>query len=310
MSQDNYYDILGVSETASQDEIKKAYRKLAKDNHPDKGGNEDQFKKISVAYDILGDPNKRQQYDHQRTNPFAGGGGMSMEDMINQMFGGRGFNQARPQSHTTNLNVDVGVIESFLGKRKTINYQRKKECNTCNGSGGEKKICHVCSGSGKIVRQMGSGHFVQMIQTPCDTCRGTGQILIRACYTCNGSGDSVEMKTIDIQLPHGIDDGQFIRMKAMGDFKNGVLGDLVIRVQIKPENNFEKVGTHLVYNAYLTLEDLKEGTCKVPHPHGELSLKLPNEVDTSKALRVKGKGFTQNEVGDLIVNQFVKYKRN
>ena len=221
MSQENYYNILGVSETSSQDEIKKAYRQLAKDNHPDKGGDEDKFKKISVAYDILGDAGKRQQYDNQLKNPFANGGGVSMEDMINQMFGGRGFNQARQQAHTTNLNVEVGVLESFLGKRKTINYQRKKECNTCNGTGGEKKTCTVCSGSGRIVRQMGSGMFVQMIQTPCDACRGNGQILIRACYSCNGSGESSEMKTIDVQLPHGIDDGQFIRMKGMGDFKHG-----------------------------------------------------------------------------------------
>lgn len=310
MSQENYYNILGVSETSSQDEIKKAYRQLAKDNHPDKGGDEDKFKKISVAYNILGDAGKRQQYDNQLKNPFANGGGVSMEDMINQMFGGRGFNQSRQQAHTTNLNVEVGVLESFLGKRKTINYQRKKECNTCNGTGGEKKTCTVCSGSGRIVRQMGSGMFVQMIQTPCDACRGNGQILIRACYSCNGSGESSEMKTIDIQLPHGIDDGQFIRMKGMGDFKHGTFGDLIIRVQIKPENNFEKMGSHLIYNAYLTLEELQNGTCSVPHPHGELSLKLPNEVDTSKALRVKGKGFNQNEMGDLIVNQFVKFKRS
>lgn len=309
MSQDNYYNILGVSENASQDEIKKAYRKLAKDNHPDKGGDEDKFKKISVAYDILGDPNKRQQYDQQKNNPF-GAGGFSMEDMINQMFGGGGFNQARQQMHTSNLNVDVSVLESFLSKVKTINYQRKKECNTCHGSGGDKKTCSVCSGSGRVVRRMGSGHFVQMIQTPCDSCRGTGQIVIRACYSCNGSGESVEMKTIDIQLPHGIDDGQFIRMKGMGDFRNGVFGDLVIRIHIKPENNFEKIGEDLVYNAYLTLEDLQSGTCSVPHPHGELSLKLPNEIDTSKALRVKGKGFRTNGVGDLIINQFVKYKRS
>lgn len=309
MSQDNYYNILGVSETASQDEIKKAYRKLAKDNHPDKGGDEDKFKRISVAYDVLGDPNKRQQYDQQKNNPFAAGG-MSMEDMINQMFGGRGFNQSSQQMHTTNLNVDVTVLESFLGKRKTITYHRKKACDTCNGSGGDKKTCTICSGSGRIVRKMGSGMFVQMIQTPCDSCHGTGQILIRACYSCNGSGESTEIKTLDIQLPHGIDDGQFIRMKGMGDYRNGMFGDLVIRVHIKPENNFEKMGQHLVYNAFLTLDELQNGNCSVPHPHGELNLKLPNEIDTSKALRVKGKGFNLNELGDLIVNQFVKFKRN
>ena len=149
-----------------------------------------------------------------------------------------------------------------------------------------------------------------MIQTPCDICRGTGQILIKACYSCNGSGESSEMKTIEVQLPHGIDDGQFIRMKGMGDFRNGIYGDLIIRVHIKPENNFEKVGQHLVYNAYLTLEDLQSGNCFVPHPHGDLSLKLPNDIDTSKSLRVKGKGFSFNEVGDLIVNQYVKFKRD
>jgi len=308
MNNENFYEVLGVSETATQDEIKKAYRKLAKENHPDAGGNEDVFKKISVAYDTVGDEQKRKQYDVQRKNPFGGFG--NMDDMFSQMFGGRRPNNNQKPVHTSNITVNIGVLDSYRAKKHTLSYRRQAMCEPCNGSGGDKTICVTCGGSGNVVRQMGSGMFVQLIQMACDTCRGTGYKLINPCFMCSGTGSKPEMKSLDISLPHGADNGQFLRLQGMGDFRNGVYGDLVVRIDLKPQDNFDKIGNHLVYNAFLTLEDLKDGNLVVPHPDGELNIKMPKKVDTSIPLRVKSKGFRLDTIGDLMINQYVKFERD
>lgn len=308
MNNENFYDVLGVSETATQEEIKKAYRKLAKENHPDAGGNEEIFKKISVAYDTLGDDQKRQQYDVQRKNPFGGFG--DMDDMFAQMFGGRrGGPQQRPV-HTSNITVNVGVLDSYRGGKHTLSYRRNIMCEPCNGGGGDKKQCPVCNGSGVVIRQVGSGAFVQLMQMACDVCGGTGSKLINPCFMCNGHGSKPEMKTLDISLPHGVDNGQFLRLQGMGDFRNGIYGDLVVRIDLKPQGGYDKMGNHLIYNAFLNLEDLINGNLIVPHPEGELNIKMPRKVDTSIPLRVKSKGFKLDTVGDLLINQYIKFERD
>jgi molecular chaperone DnaJ len=306
MNIENFYDVLGVKETASQDEIKKQYRKLAKENHPDAGGNEEKFKKISEAYDTLGDDNKRRQYDQRRTNPFGGGDGF--EDMFGSMFNNRG-KQARPV-HTTNITVQVGVLSSYNSGKQTLNYRRQGKCNPCNGSGGDKTTCKVCNGSGIVVKQFGSGMFVQLMQTACDSCGGKGFHFVNACFACNGNGTSTEIKALDISLPHGIDNGQFLRLSGMGDFRNGTFGDLIVRIELKPENGFSKLGSNLIYDAFMSMEDIKSGNITIPHPDGSLNVKLPQNFDSSIPLRVKLKGFRLDTVGDLIVNQYVKFKRD
>lgn len=308
MNNENFYTTLGVPETATQDDIKKAYRKLAKENHPDAGGNEDTFKKISVAYDTIGDEQKRRQYDMQRKNPFGGFG--DMNDMFSQMFGGRRPNNQQRPVHTSNITVSVGVLDSYKAKKHTLSYRRQAMCEPCNGTGGDKTTCNGCGGSGVIVRQVGSGAFVQLMQMVCDTCGGTGSKIINPCFLCSGVGSKPEMKSLDISLPHGIDNGQFLRLQGMGDFRNGTYGDLVVRIDLKPQDNFDKIGNHLVYNSFLTLDDLKSGNMTVPHPDGELSIKMPKKVDTSIPLRVKSKGFRTDTVGDLMINQYVKFERD
>lgn len=305
MNTENYYDILGVSEKATQDEIKKTYKKLAKEKHPDVGGSEEEFKKISVAYDILGDEQKRNQYDMSRQNPF-GGGFPGFDDMFNM------FNRGnrRQQVHSTVITVTVGVLESYLGKVKQLNFKRKSKCDPCNGTGGDKLVCHECGGSGNVVKQMGSGMFIQMVSMVCNTCRGSGKIIKNACHVCHGTGDKDEIKTIDIKLPHGIDDGQFVKVQGSGDFRNGVYGDLVVRVQITPENGFEKISNNLIYNKVLNLDEIQKDDFIVPHPDGDMSIKFPDTIDTSKALRVKNKGFKQQLQGDLIVNLILKFTRS
>jgi molecular chaperone DnaJ len=311
MNTENYYDILGITEDATQDDIKKAYRKLAKENHPDKGGDEELFKKISVAYDTIGDENKRKQYDIQRKNPFAnmgGGMGASMEDLFNSVFGQQ---RQQPRTHTTNINLELTPVESYLGRSKEITFQRKGMCEPCNGTGGDKDLCITCGGSGNIIQRMGNGMFIQMVNMTCNTCKGTGHIIKNACHVCHGTGDKNEIKTVDIKIPHGIDDGQFFRLQGMGDFRNGVYGDLVVRIFMKPDQNFEKYINNLVYNKYFTIEDLKENSFEIPHPGGNIKIGFPKNIDTSKPLRVKGKGYVIDGVrGDLLINQYLKYTRD
>jgi molecular chaperone DnaJ len=309
MNEDTFYSVLGVTEDASQDEIKKAYRKLAKENHPDKGGDEELFKKISVAYDTIGDEEKRKQYDVERKNPFANMGGdfgSSFNDLFNSVFG----NRQQQRTHTTTITVNVGVLESYLSQKKTINYKRKNVCDGCSGTGGDRKTCITCQGSGQIVRQMGSGMFVQMVATQCPSCQGHGYFLPNPCFICNGTGDKDEIKTLEISIPHGIDDGQFLRLQQQGDFRNGVFGDLILRINLEKQDNFEKFGNHLVYNAFFDLDDLKKDSFEIPHPDGNITAKLPKLFDTSKPLRLKGKGFKTDSIGDLMVNQFVKFYRD
>lgn len=309
MSQENHYDILGVKENATQDEIKKAYRKLAKENHPDKGGNEDTFKKISVAYDTIGDEEKRKKYDIERQNPFGSGGFNDMYDMFFKSQFNNTHNEIK--RHTTTINLKIGVIESYNGGKKTLTYKRKNKCETCNGSGGEKRVCTSCKGQGGTIREINFNGFAQHIRTTCNHCNGIGEFITNPCFICHGTGVKDEIKNVDVSLPKGIDDGQFLRLKELGDFRNGLYGDLIIRIMIEKEKNFEKYGNSLVYNSYLTIDEFNKDSFLIPHPDGDLTIKFPSMIDTSKPLRVKGKGFNANGVrGDLLINQYLKYTKN
>jgi len=302
---EDFYQILGVNENATQDEIKKAYRKLAVEHHPDKGGDENKFKKISEAYDTIGDENKRNQYDNQKRNPFAGmgGGGFNpFEDMFNQMHTQR--KRAVPDKI---IEVVVGAVESYKGNEKTITYERNHNCGGCNGTGGERVNCSSCGGSGVITQHIGTGLFTQIIRTHCGSCGGRGFSYKTTCGTCHGKTTTSSKETVSIKLPHGIDEGQFLRVQSKGDFKDGMYGNLVVKVKTIPENNFEKSMDDLIYNAYFDLNTIKQDTVKVPHPLGEISIKLPGEFDTSKPLRVKNKGYHSR--GDLYIKLFVKFKR-
>lgn len=306
----DYYSILGVEETSTQDEIKKAYRKLAKENHPDKGGNEELFKQISVAYDTIGDEEKRKQYDTQRKNPFAGMGdgfGTSMSDLFNSVFGQR---QQEQRVHTTNINVDINVLESYKSVEKQIVYNRKVKCNPCDGQGGNRQTCTTCQGSGQVFRKIGNGMFIQMVNINCNICEGKGFNFTKLCDTCLGNGTQNETKKVEIKIPHGIDNGQFLRMKGIGDFRNGVIGDLIIRINLSNKDDFEKVGNNLIFNKYFSIDEFKNESFEIPHPDGTMKINFPKNIDTSKPLRVKGKGFKYEGIGDLFINQYLKYKRD
>jgi len=310
MSTESYYDILGVSETATQDEIKKAYRKKAIEHHPDKGGDEQVFKKISEAYDTVGDESKRRQYDAQKNNPFGGMGGMGggfnpFEDFFSQ-FGQRPRKNSVPDRV---VELVVSVLESYIGGEKTVNYDRKMSCGVCSGTGGDKKTCNKCKGQGFITIRMGNGMFIQMVQQVCDVCQGKGSTIINKCNTCNGFGTNSSKESMSFILPHGTDDGQQYIFEKMGDSHNGSYGNLIVKVKVVNQDNFEKSGNDLIYSAYLGLNDLKMNSISIPHPDGELRVNFPLEFDTSKPLRVKSKGFKTGNKGDLYVRLFVKFKR-
>lgn len=300
---DNYYEILGVQENATQDDIKKIYRKLAMEHHPDKGGDEEKFKKISEAYDILGDENKRSQYDNQRKNPFG-----NMGNMFDQFF--RQNRQQRQSAPEKVINLEVGAIESYLGVEKSFKYERNFKCNTCNGNGGEKVKCHGCNGTGHNTITMGGGFFKQIIQQVCNLCRGVGLVYKTVCNTCKGATTVTNTEVVKIKIPQGVSDGQFFRMANKGDYFNGEFGNLMIRVIIVPEKNFDKRDSDLVYNAYLDYNQLSQESFNIPHPNGELMIKLPEEFDTTKPLRIKYKGYRNEGFnGDLIINLNVKFNR-
>ena len=180
---ENYYEILGVSENATQDEIKKAFRNKSKVMHPDKGGNEEDFKKINEAYDTIGDQNKRAQYDQQKNNPFGGGfGGDNPFDIFSQMFGNFGGQQQRKAPDKI-VDLNIGVVDSFLGKQMDVNYTRKTSCNPCNGSGGDKETCNVCNGQGSITQRVGNSFFSNIVRTPCGKCQGRGYTFKNICQS-------------------------------------------------------------------------------------------------------------------------------
>lgn len=304
---ENYYDILGVSQTATQDEIKKAFRNKSKVMHPDKGGNEEDFKKISEAYETIGDENKRAQYDQQKNNPFGGFGGGDPFDIFSQMFGG--FNQQTNRKAPDKIvDLNVGVVDSFLGKQMDVNFSRKTACTPCNGTGGEKETCNICKGQGSITQRVGNSFFSNIIKTPCGKCQGRGYTFKNMCQSCHGEGKQNEFMNLKINLPKGASDGQYIKAQGYGDFHNGMFGDVIFKINVIPQGGFEKSGGDLIYNYTLTLDNLNSDNIFIPYPTGELSIQLPKDIDTNKPLRVKGKGF-ETEQGDLYINLNFKHTR-
>jgi molecular chaperone DnaJ len=299
---ENYYDTLGVSETATQEEIKKAFRTKSKELHPDRGGDEEQFKKVNEAYSTLSDDGKKQEYDMRRSNPFGGGG--DPFDIFANMFGQRQAQRAPDRV----IDLNVGAVDSFLGKKITINFSRKKNCEPCGGQGGQKQTCGTCQGTGRITQSMGNSFFQNIFQTPCGACQGRGFHFINVCNTCGGEGKQNEFQQVDINLPVGISDGQMIKGTGMGDFHNGVFGDIIFKINVLSQDGFEKSGADLIYTKMMSLDEFDREEINIPHPDGEITVKLPEVVDTTMPLRVKGKGY-KNENGNFYVRLHVKHKR-
>jgi molecular chaperone DnaJ len=299
----DYYKILGVSRDASQDDIKKAYRKLSKQFHPDvnpDGG--DKFKEIGEAYGVLSDETKRQQYDNP--NPFSGGGGGSMEDFFN-MFNQQAQQQRRrPKAPDKVVNVDISPLESFKGMEKELSYQVRKQCETCVGTGGDREVCNTCQGHGRVRQKFGSGMFAQVVESDCPQCRGEGYMIINPCHSCGGQKTKPAFENVKVNIPQNVDSGDFLRLQGKGDFyPNRGVGDLILKVNMIKKDQFEKVNNDLVYHYKINVNHfISMKNIHVPHPDSNINIPLPEVLDTEKPLRIRGKGFKiQGVTGDLFI---------
>lgn len=303
----DYYKILGVQENSNDEDIKKAYRKLSKEYHPDVNPNgTERFKEIAEAYDNIGTKEKRDQLKSRQTNPFAGQG---FEDMFRDMFGGGGGG-GRPRRPTVPdkvVTANITPIQSFKGEDVTINYFRNVGCESCAGSGGNREVCVGCKGYGYHSIVSGSGFFRQEVRQVCKTCNGEGFKLINKCHTCSGIGKKPTAETIRIKLPVGIDDGQFLKLGELGDYHDGIYGNLVLQIRMMNIDGYEKIGNDLILNYYMDIDELKNDSIIIKHPSSDLKMDLPIDFDSSKPLRLKGKGYSG---GDMYVRLHVKFDRS
>jgi molecular chaperone DnaJ len=322
------YDSLGVSKTASQDEIKKAYRKLARQYHPDRnpgdGAAEEKFKEVQAAYDVLSDPEKRKQYDRfGQANGRAGAGGPTVDfdfgdlgDLFGGLFGGGGFGSragraGRPQPQRgSDLEavVNLSFEDSLRGLETKIPVDVMAACRECGGTGAQPGtapvICPDCSGRGVKVESQGLFGLSQ----PCPRCRGNGTVIEKPCPHCRGSGRERRLRNYTVKIPAGVKDGTRIRLKGKGEpgEHGGPAGDLFVVTHVAPSRLFERRDSgDLVIDVPVTYAEAALGaTVEVPTPDGpRVSLKIPAGSESGKLLRIKGRGAPKlkgNGKGDLL----------
>lgn len=301
----DYYKILEIEENATDDQIKKSYRTLSKKYHPDVNpeGTE-KFKDIAEAYDILSNKEKRNAYLSSKNNPFADS---PFADMFNQMFNQQNRQQPRRKAAPDKIiKVQVSPFESYKGVEKTIQYLKENHCDGCNGRGGDQQSCTTCNGAGFQVKSFGTGFMVQQMRVACASCGGRGYTLVHRCFKCDGRGVKPATHEVKVKLPVGVDNGQFLKLENLGDFRNGEYGDLVVQIELVNKDGYEKLNDDLIYNLYLNLEELQQDKYVIPHPNGELSISAPKIFDTSRPLRLKNKGYNN---GDMYVKLNVKFER-
>lgn len=316
----DFYEVLGVSKGATEDEIKKAYRKLAKQHHPDLNQHskesEEKFKEANEAYEVLSNPEKKQRYDqfgHAGVDPSYGAGGAGgygdfggvdlgdmFGDIFGSMFGGGGQRRSNGPVRGDDLRTSVSIAfdEAIFGCKTQIKYARKENCTECSGSGAQKgtnaETCSTCRGSGQVKRQQNTPFGAFSSVTPCSTCNGTGKVIKNPCNTCRGSGRVVKERSIEVNIPSGIDNGQTINLSGQGGFgvRGGGPGDLYITVSVKPHNIFERKGYDIYCDVPLTYVQAALG-CEINIPTVDKKpekLHIPDGTQTSTVFKLKGKG--------------------
>ena len=323
MAKRDYYEVLGVSKSADAAELKKAYRKLAVQFHPDRNPDdkaaEDKFKEAAEAYEVLSDPDKKAKYDrygHAAVDGHGGfsGGGMTMDDIFSQFgdvfgdsgfgsfFGGGGGGAASGRQRGqkgTNLRIKVSLTleEIAHGVHKKIKVKKEVACNTCNGSGAKDsssvKVCNTCGGNG-VVRQVRNTFLGQMQTTvTCPTCNGSGKIISSFCGGCKGSGTSHGEETIDIDIPAGVEAGMQLSMRTRGNAgqKGGPAGDLIINIEEKEHEFLQRDGQNILFEQFLSFADASIGTqVEVPTLDGKVRIKIPPGTQSGKIFRLQDKG--------------------
>ena len=328
----DYYDVLGVSKNATEDEIKKAYRQLAKKYHPDLNpGNkeaEEKFKEINEANEVLSDPAKRSQYDqfgHAGPQGFGGtsgfggfGGGFGgFDDIFSSIFGGgasRGgaSSSTRPrQGDDIEQTVTIDFMESINGCKKQIKINVEEECNGCGGSGAYSKkdinVCSRCRGTGSVVVEQNSLFGRIQTQTACPKCGGKGQEITRKCETCGGKGRSRKNKEITVTIPAGVADGMSMRLEGKGNagYNGGPSGDLYIHVRVRKHDDFKREGDDIYLEVPISITQAVLGdNIDIPTVYGNVNLKIPAGTQSHTKFRLRGKG-AKNVRSKINGDQFV-----
>jgi molecular chaperone DnaJ len=310
----NLYETLGVPKNASQDEIKKAYRKLARKHHPDANPGDEsaetRFKEVQHAYDVLGDADKRKQYDafgdgRVRGGPSAGGSGARFDfdlgdfdlgDLLGGVFnrGRRGPTRPQPQRGSdVEAVVNVSFEDSLKGLETRIPVEVDTACRTCGGTGARPgtspKICPECNGRGVLAESQG----LFAISQPCPRCRGNGTVIEQPCETCHGSGRERRTKRYTVKIPAGVKDGTHIRIKGRGEPgpAGGPPGDLFVVTRVAASETYERRGSDLIVDVPVAYPDaVLGGRVEVPTPEGPVTLKVPAGSHDGKLLRVRGRG--------------------
>lgn len=338
MSKRDYYEILSVPKGASSDEVKKAYRKVAMQFHPDRNPGdkaaEDKFKEAAEAYEVLSDADKRAQYDrfgHAGVSSNGRGGGGGMEDIFSQFgdifgddifgsfFGGGGGRGGRGGQRSrgvrgSNLRVKIKLNyeEIAKGVNKQIKVKKHVVCNTCSGSGAKDKnsvqTCGTCGGSGQV-RKVTSTFLGQMqTVTTCPTCNGEGSVVTSKCTSCKGEGRVYGEETVSIDIPAGVQEGMQLSVGSRGNAgeRGGPPGDLIVLIEEEPHKELHRDGLNIAYELHISIPDAVFGIqVEVPTIDGRAKIKIPAGTQSGKVFRLKGKGFpavNSYEKGDQLIH--------
>ena len=327
MANKDYYNILGVEKNANEDEIKSAYRRLAKKYHPDLNKDNpsaaEKFKEINEAYEVLGDATKRKNYDQfgsadgPQFSGFGGGagaGGFDFGDIFGDIFsafGGAGRQQRVYRGEDINLSLNVTLKEACLGTTKNITVNKLESCPDCNGTGAkngsEFSTCPDCKGSGRVRYQQNTIFGTTIREAECQTCSGTGKIVKQKCTSCNGKGYSKVQKSVQVKIPAGIDDDQVLRMSGQGNAptRQGQNGDLNIKINLVPDKLLTRKGNDLYLEVYVPFTTLLlGGEIVIPTLEGEFNLEIKELTQSGTVMRIKNKGakiLHKESRGDLLV---------
>ena len=338
MSKRDYYEILGVSKSSSADEIKKAYRKVAMQFHPDRNPGdkeaEDKFKEAAEAYEVLSDQEKRAQYDrfgHAGVNGRGGGGahGMNMDDIFSNFgdifgddifgsfFGGGGRQRSGGRARGTRgsnlrIKLKMNYEEIAKGANKTVKVKKYTTCSTCTGSGAKDKNsiqnCGTCSGTGQVRKVTNT--FLGQMQTvgTCPTCNGEGSTITSKCTSCKGEGRVYTEETINIDIPAGVQDGMQLSLSGKGNAgeRGGSPGDLIVLVEEEQHPELQRDNLNVIYDMHISFTDAVFGANpEVPTIDGRAKIKIPAGTQSGKIFRLKGKGFpaiNSYEKGDQLIH--------
>ena len=327
MAKRDYYEVLDVARNATDEEIKKAYRKLAMKYHPDRNQDnpsaEEKFKEVKEAYEMLSDSEKRAAYDqygHAGVDPNMGAGGGfgggnpfgDFGDIFGDICGGMGGRQRGPQVYRgadLRYTMEISLEDAAAGKVTQIRVPNWEECDVCHGSGAEPgtsaETCPTCQGQGQV--RMSQGFF--SVQQTCPTCHGTGKHIPTPCHKCHGQGKIKTQKTLEVNIPAGIEDGMRIRNAGKGEpgVNGGPSGDLFVEIHIKRHPVFERDGTDLHCTIPLAFTKAAlGGEIEVPTLHGKATMNIPEGTQTGQVFRLKGKGMphvrSASTIGDLYVH--------